>query len=274
MSLRHASLSCFLAAFAAACGGAVFGHTDDNGEGGSTSSGASSGKGGTSSTGGKPSKAGSSFGASSAVGGTGSSAGSQGIAGSTSMGGGVNCDAVDCAFPVCSDGQMPITLAGDCCPRCPPPHFGCSNVECQPVMVCPGGYVLSQPPGACCPGCVPQPGMTMCPKVACPKSLCPPGYIRGDLVGGCCTDCVPDALFCNDDSECVIADRPRSCCGCPQAITSREYDADPCWSDVAMPRPIPMACYPQVVCDAICGACPPALNAACANHHCVEAGLR
>lgn len=275
MSLRRASLACALAAFAAACGGTVFSQRDDQGEGGSTGVGASSSTGGTTSTSGKPSKAGaSSTAGASAAGGKTGSAGSQAIAGSTSMGGGVNCALVDCAYPACVDGQVPVTPPGECCPICPPPRSGCSNVKCQPVMGCPGGYVLSQPPGACCQGCVPQPGGIACPEIACPQSLCPLGYIRGDQVGGCCTECVPDALFCNDNSECVIADRPRSCCGCPQPITRREYAADACWSDVHQPRPIPQDCYPQVVCDAICGACPSPLSAGCQNHRCAQVGLK
>lgn len=275
MSLRHASLACSLAAFAAACGGTVFSQRDDLGEGGSNGAGASASRGGTTSTSGKPSKAGNSgVGGASAAGGKTGSAGSPAIAGSTSMGGAANCGLVDCAFPMCSDGQMPITLAGECCPSCPPPRLGCSTVQCQPVVGCPKGYVLSQPAGACCQGCVPQPGAVECPEIACPPSTCPLGYVRGDLVGGCCTECVPDALFCNDNSECVVADRPRSCCGCPQPITRREYAADVCWSDVHAPRAIPQGCYPQVICDAICGACPPPLSASCQYHRCAEVGLK
>ena len=268
MSLRSACISGVLVAFVAACGGTVFSRGDD-GEGGSSNTGASGNLGGSSSVSGKPSKAGSSSRAgSSAIGGT------NGSAGAISMGGGTNCEAVDCADPVCSNGQMPVTPAGQCCPICPPPQLGCQNVECQPVMGCPSGYTLSQPAGACCQGCVPQPGGVACPEIACPHSLCPLGYVRGDLVGGCCTECVPDALFCNDDSECLIADKPRSCCGCPEVMTTRQYDAEPRWSDVAMPRKIPESCYPQLMCDAICSPCPPPLNAVCQNHRCVETGLK
>lgn len=258
MFARHVSLACCLASFAVACGGAVFSPRDDHGDGGSNGVGAGSSKGGTTS----------------ASGGKAGGAGAQAIAGSTSMGGGVDCAFVDCAFVNCADGQPPITPAGDCCPMCPPPRSSCSDVKCQPVMGCPGGYVLSQPLGACCQGCVPQPGSIACPEIACPQSLCPLGYIRGDRVGGCCSECVPDALFCNDDSECVIAERPRTCCDCPQPITRREYAADVCWSDVDEPRPIPQDCYPQAVCGAICVACPSHLNAACEDHHCTQIGLK
>ena len=267
MSLRIARISGILAVFMAACGGSMFSRGDD-GEGGASNIGASGNLGGSSSTSGKPSKAGSSSRAgSSALGGT------NGTAGATSMGGGVNCEAVDCAYPVCSDGQMPITPAGQCCPSCPPPQLGCESVECQPVMGCPSGYVLSQPAGACCQGCVPQPGGVVCPKIACPHSVCPLGYVGGSLVGGCCTECVPDALFCNDDRDCVIADKPRKCCGCPEIINRRQYAVEPCWSDVTAPRMIPQSCYPQVTCDAICGACPPSPNVACQNNRCLAAPL-
>ena len=236
MSLRIARISGVLAVFVAACGGTVFSRGED-GEGGASNNGASANLGGSSSTSGKPSKAGASSRAgSSAVGGT------NGAAGAISMGGGVN--------------------------------VGCQNVECQPVMGCPSGYVLSQPAGACCQGCVPQPGGIVCPRVACPHSVCPLGYVGGSLVGGCCTECVPDALFCNDTSDCVVADKPRSCCGCPEIISRRQYDAEPCWSDVATPRMIPQSCYPQVTCDAICGPCPAQPRVSCENHRCWDTGLK
>jgi hypothetical protein len=139
-------------------------------------------------------------------------------------------------------------------------------------MDCGEGYELSQPEGACCKGCVPKPGGVACREIACPPDdVCPPGYVRGDLVGGCCYDCVPDPLFCNDANDCVTADRPRSCCGCPEAISRRMYDADECWSDVQAPRMIPQSCYPQVTCDAVCGMCPPPGPLLCANHRCALA---
>jgi hypothetical protein len=150
--------------------------------------------------------------------------------------------------------------------------MGCENVKCQPVMSCGMGYTLTKPPGACCEGCVPTPGGVACPKIACPATACPLGYVRGDQVGGCCTDCVPDRLFCNSDSQCVIADRPRPCCGCPEPITTREYAADQCWSAVDKPRMSPPECNPGMICDAICGVCPPPGVARCTNHRCVEMG--
>jgi len=276
MALRNAFFPCLVAVFAVACGGAVFGSSDP-GEGGSPSGGSSSS--GSSGAAGKPSKAGSSSkGGSSSSGGAGTAgstptAGSAGMAGSVSAGGGPNCAAVDCADPVCADGAAPVTLPGQCCGTCPAPTGGCEGVVCKPVMACPAGYTLSQPTGACCKGCVPNPGGVACVEIACaPGNPCALGYIRGDTVGGCCTDCVPDALFCNQDNECAIADRPRPCCGCPEVISMREYRDDACWSLVSMPRSEPPECQPQFTCNAICGACPPPGKASCVNHHCLEVG--
>jgi hypothetical protein len=261
--MRGAWLALFLAAGAAACGGA-FSHSDMG-----NSSGGGSSLGGASTTAGKPSKAGASANA-----GTGGGGGTPGVGGSLSMGGGASCTGVDCAFPICADGQTPITLAGQCCPSCPTSLVGCDNVSCQGDTGCPAGYGFGQPPGACCAGCVPQPGGVMCPTVACPRNVCPLGYVNGVVVGGCCTECVPDAQFCNDDSECVLADRPQACCGCPAPISVRSYNDDPCWSDVHAPRKIPSSCYPQIKCDEVCGACSPPGLAACQNHRCVELPTR
>ena len=267
MTFRSAYLPCLLAVLAAACGGTVFSKTDDGGgaTGGSTS------HGGSSASAGKPSKGGSSAsGGSISVGGSVGIAGSVGMAGAVGMAGGPNCQAVDCAFPVCDDGATPVTPAGKCCPICPPPPPSCLGVVCTPVMECGMGYELARPPGACCEGCMPTPGAVACPKIACVDPQCPLGYVPGDLVGGCCTDCVPDPLFCHDATECVIADRPRPCCGCPEAITTREYAADQCWSAVGAPRMIPQSCQPQFMCDAICSPCPAPGAARCIDHRCVE----
>jgi hypothetical protein len=147
-------------------------------------------------------------------------------------------------------------------------------VSCKEVMPCPDGYTVGEPPGACCGGCVPS-GALSCPKIACaPGNHCPLGYVRGDALGGCCTDCVPDPKYCNADADCVIADRPRSCCGCPEAISTRMYAADACWSIPSMPRSVPQDCYPQAVCDAVCGACAPPGIARCENHRCLEMALK
>jgi hypothetical protein len=132
------------------------------------------------------------------------------------------------------------------------------------------GSKLGQPLGACCAGCIPDPGGVTCLEIACPDTACPLGYVRGDVLGGCCTSCLPDPLFCSDSSECVIADRPRPCCGCPEAINMRQYSADQCWSAANQPRTIPQSCQPQVVCDAVCGLCEGGGDAICSNHRCTQ----
>jgi hypothetical protein len=250
---------------AAACGGSAFSGGGD-GDGGSGSGGSA----GSSSQAGKPSTGGtSSSGGSATTGGRPGTGGSVSVAGSVGVAGGPNCAAVDCAYPVCSDGAEPVIKPGECCPTCPPPTSGCEDVTCLPVSECGEGYELGQPVGACCKGCVPKGGQVACAEIACPPDkTCPAGYVRGDLVGGCCYDCVPDPLYCSDVSDCVTADRPRSCCGCPEAISRRMYDADECWSDVDMPRMIPQSCYPQVVCGAVCGACASPGPLLCAGHRC------
>ena len=168
------------------------------------------------------------------------------------------------------DGAEPVVAPGECCPTCPPPLAGCEGVTCQPIEKCEAGYEFSRPEGACCAGCVPEAGGVGCREVACnPDLTCPLGYVRGDLVGGCCYDCLPDPLFCNDFDDCVAADRPRSCCGCPEAISQRLYAADECWSDIQAPRMIPQSCYPEVTCDAVCGACPTPGTPTCNSHRCV-----
>jgi hypothetical protein len=257
MSLRKAFL--LGAALAAACGGESFTGGKGGNEAGSASSvaGKSGTAGSSSSTGGR-----------SGTGGSTGTSGSTGKAGSSGTGG-LNCQLVDCAYPVCEDGQEPVTKPGQCCPTCPPPLTGCEGVMCLPVAECGEGYELKRPEGACCEGCVPKPGGVGCLEIACPPDkTCPAGYVRGDLVGGCCYDCVPDPQYCRDVADCVVADRPRPCCGCPEAISQRQYAADECWSDVNAPRMIPMECYPQMTCDAVCGACPEPGPLLCASHRC------
>lgn len=263
MQLRQAFLPGFVAvALAAACGGSTFNKTGDGGEAGSVATG------GASSVAGKPSRAGSSNA------GDMSGGGSSAVAGTAAAAGAPNCAAVDCAYPACTDGAVPYTPAGSCCPICSPPRTtSCDGVMCQDATSCPQGYKTDLPPGACCAGCVPD-GTAGCLLISCPKSLCPAGYVRGDQLGGCCTDCLPDPKYCNADADCVIADRPRSCCGCPEAISTRMYAADDCWSMPSAPRMVPQDCYPQAVCDAVCGACAPPGIARCENHHCLEMGLK
>ena len=190
---------------------------------------------------------------------------------SVGIGGTVNCAAIECAYPACDDGQQPVTKPGGCCPTCPPPLAGCEGVTCEQLMACPAGYERGRLAGACCEGCMPIPGQIACPEIACsPENHCPLGYVPGDRIGGCCTHCVPDPLFCNTKDECIVADRPRPCCGCPEAITLREYSADACWSAPSMPRMIPAECQPQFVCNAGCGVCAPPGPAACVEHRCTQ----
>lgn len=259
MSFRTAGFVGSAVLLAVACGGSAFSGGD--GDGGSGSGAGQAGKPSTAGTNGS--------GGSGATGGGAGTGGSVSVAGSVSVGGGPNCTAVDCADPVCANGAQPVIRPGQCCATCPPPTTGCEDVVCKPVTSCPAGYELSQPAGACCQGCVPKPGGVACVEIACPPDdTCPAGYVRGNLVGGCCYDCVPDPLYCGDVSDCVTADRPRSCCGCPEAITRREYEADECWSDVKAPRMIPQSCYPEVTCDALCGQCEAPGPLLCAGHRC------
>lgn len=194
-------------------------------------------------------------------------AGSIGTAGTPSSAGGPSCANVDCPSVDCGDDQVPVRLPGACCTTCQDKPVGCEDVKCYPLEECRDGYVVAQPPGACCSGCMPKSPPVPCIETGCPQE-CAPGYVRGDLLGGCCYECLPDPLYCRGNADCVMADKPRSCCGCPEAITRRQYDSELCWSELALPRPIPQSCYPQVTCDALCGACPQADIAACVDHRC------
>lgn len=258
MKLRHAHFPTLILAFVIGCGGSVL-KNDDDGSGAKASGGsASAGK----SSGGGSSKAGTSSGG----------AGSTG--GSVSGGGaGPNCEAVDCAAVDCSDDYVSVLAPGACCPTCQPKLGGCENVTCEPVKDCGPGYAFTQPAGACCAGCFPSGTGTACTDIACLDPKCPLGYVPGEIYGGCCYDCVPDPLFCETPDDCVLADKPRSCCGCPEAITLRQYQAEPCWSASSEPRMIPQSCYPQAICDAICGPCEDAGAATCIDHRCTTRGL-
>jgi hypothetical protein len=94
--------------------------------------------------------------------------------------------------------------------------------------------------------------------------------VAGDKAGGCCYECLPDPLYCVDSADCVIADRPRSCCGCAEVISTRALADDPCWTPVDEPRDIPEECYPEVICDALCDACPDPGEAACVYNRCTQ----
>jgi hypothetical protein len=66
-----------------------------------------------------------------------------------------------------------------------------------------------------------------------------------------------------------MADRPRACCGCAEAISKRALDDDACWTPVTDPRPIPEECYPDVTCDRLCE-CPVPGTAICVENRCIE----
>ena len=162
---------------------------------------------------------------------------------------------------------------GACCEQCA--DAVCAGVLCDAPTECGNGETWERPNGACCAACVPEePGTVGCVDIACPLDMvCAAGYIRGDLVGGCCYQCLPDPLFCKADDDCVLADRPRDCCGCPEVISTRALDDDACWYAVDDPRPIPEECYPDAYCDAVCGACPDYGQALCLQNRCVERPL-
>lgn len=288
-------LRCFpvlLAALGAACGGA----TEVNGDGtagdgsGGTAGGGSGGVGPTT-AGGTTASATSGGGNTSAATGTSSSASS-----TTSP----NCIGLDCAAIECPDGRSEVP-PGECCPVCvcsdvvcaspdcpngrieTPPGYCCpqcieelcDGVTCTPPIDCGEGRTFTRPDGACCSGCLPdEPGSVGCVDIACPgDDACAKGFLRGDLLGGCCYECLPDPLYCEQDADCVIADRPRSCCGCPEIMSERALDDDACWTPVADPRPIPEECYPEVTCDRECDACPEPGGAWCLGNRCMEVAI-
>jgi hypothetical protein len=85
--------------------------------------------------------------------------------------------------------------------------------------------------------------------------------------GHCCSECMPDPKTCNEDADCLLAHVEGECCDCPQAISQRQYDADPCWSAVAAPRQTPGNC-PSQLCDLLdCADCSPRA-AVCVGHRC------
>ncbi|HEU5073574.1 MAG TPA: hypothetical protein VFU02_05365 [Polyangiaceae bacterium] len=210
---------------------------------------------------------------------------------------GVHCADVECGGLPCPDGEWQ-TLPGECCPVCVCPAVSCEPVSCPngrietpPGYCCPQcveelcsdvlcdgpsecgeGRTFTRPAGACCAGCMPdEPGSVACVEIACPPDdNCAKGYVPGDRMGGCCYECLPDPLYCEQNADCVIADRPRTCCGCPEVISKRALEDDACWSPVSDPRPIPEECYPDVICDAVCGACAEPGVAVCVDNRCIE----
>ncbi len=237
------------------CGGASFAGSGEDGG----AAGAGAGKGGNNSSGGGR------------IGGS-SSTGGQ----SAGAGGADGCPAdVACAAIGCGPGFHSVLRPGECCPSCDPDPMppSCKGVECSPPQ-CRPGYAPGPIPGACCHGCV-ENGDPIepinCTAVDCTDATkCPLGYHPEVSQGSCCAICVPDPGYCQVDSDCLIADRPRACCGCPEAISERHYQNDVCWSDAAAPRPLPEHCTPQVFCAAICAPCAAPGEARCVERHCTE----
>lgn len=127
---------------------------------------------------------------------------------------------------------------------------------------CPDGELVV-PEGECCPEC-------SCAAVSCVTSDCAPDEVWVIHPGACCPSCEP-ILACESDDDCIVADRPRSCCGCPEVINRAALDDDPCWYDVDAPRELPNECYPEEYCDAVCGACAPIDGVLCVAGRCEEA---
>jgi hypothetical protein len=178
------------------------------------------------------------------------------------------CTGALCVAVTCDGGAEPIYEPGNCCPTCPAPS--CAGVQCEPLSPCAEGYAYGKAPGACCAGCLPDPNGVLCAEIICREPMCPAGYVSGEVQGACCDDCVPDPLYCNTDADCTIADKPRSCCGCPEAVSTRLLADDPCWFAIDTPRDLPSECYPDAICDAFCGACPAPGVASCVDHRCTE----
>lgn len=265
MKMLRAPLLLLLGGLGLACAGKVAGRGNEDG-GGATGAGGTASSGGQlggTSSGGARAEAGASAG-------TGLLGGLGATSGSAPGGGSTSCDDVPCALPLCA-GERATTPPGACCPVCSGPKQGCEGVKCEPPSDCKEGYERSLAAGACCPGCLPQvPHGVSCNEVACPETPCQPGYVRGDVLGGCCHECLPDPLYCTEDADCVAADKPRSCCGCAEVITRRQFAAEPCWWEVGHPRSLPSSCYPNVTCDAVCSPCSVPEVVACRGNRCVE----
>jgi len=290
----HRTLSLFLLTLAVGCGGAteLNGDSDDTGsDGGNGGTGGTAGSGGTGSGG---------------TGGSGGNGGAGGMGGGTPVTNTVGSTATSttglicppgCGSLPCPDGRWE-TLPGECCPVCTCENVECEplgcpadqqvtpdgyccpqcvdapcpNVTCSPPTECASGQIYTRPDGACCAGCMPEePGNVGCLDIVCPpEDNCTAGYIHGDAVGGCCYECLPDPLYCESATDCVLADRPHGCCGCPEAITRRALDDDACWWAVSEPRPVPDECYPPEICDADCDGCPEPGMVACIENRCVQ----
>jgi hypothetical protein len=70
------------------------------------------------------------------------------------------------------------------------------------------------------------------------------------------------------EEDCVVADKPRSCCGCPEVLARRALEQDRCWYEIDRPRELDDDCYPKSACDVLCGACEPVAGVLCVDNRC------
>jgi hypothetical protein len=108
----------------------------------------------------------------------------------------VDCAAVLCALPECTDGQELVTRGG-CCPTCAGRPSRCATVLCAAVA-CAEGEQLVTTPGDCCGHCVKTPKVAECttnddcPVYYCIQCPCP----YSECVGRKCVTRTPDASTC------------------------------------------------------------------------------
>jgi hypothetical protein len=185
------------------------------------------------------------------------------------------CDGVGCPAVDCPADMVMVREPGACCDTCVPAASSCESVVCQDPGPCDANFSLKRLPGACCASCVPNDDQPVgCLEIACPETLeCPLGYTAGGGDnGGCCYECVPDRLFCMSHDDCLLASKrhPSSCCACPQVISQRLYDEDPCWFGAFDGRPEPAECAPECDSNLACPCAHPG-ERYCEDHQCVSA---
>jgi len=138
-----------------------------------------------------------------------------------------NCSAIGCLVELCTDGSVPPTPPGRCCPSallCP---RDCRTAGDCRLYHCRDGSLAPTPPGSCCPDprlCLDSLSLT-CSREECDgPGLCPNGDLAPTAPGHCCPDpglcpmadcdtslCLPEE--CEDGS---LAPIPRAEC-CPRA---------------------------------------------------------
>jgi len=162
------------------------------------------------------------------------------------------CVQPPCPAPVdCPGGELIQPECG--CPHCTAALPGCELVICPPDASdapCPPDSVWFRPSGACCGACMPV--EVSCVEIACPALTCAPGFAPGDGVSACCDQCVPDPKYCETYEDCFLAKRVDDCCGCPIAVSVREFNEDPCLISDSSHRVPPTSCGVPSDCDAPC----------------------